>query len=264
LEGGKYPDDAGMSMMKKVRGAGALKIFARIPFCKQAYQELFERWMVRPAMQRFGAERPAAQDGGIDFLLDFALVKWGSLIGPMQVREEIQDFLSEMEKHRVSSFMEIGTAKGGTLFLFCSIFRDAKAGISLDLPNGKFGGGYPAYRAPFYRSFARPSQSLYLLREDSHSAATVEKVGAILRDSGLDFLFIDGDHSYEGAKRDFELYSPLVRKGGIIALHDIAVHPKELGCEVDRLWGEIKRKYKSREIIKDKAQGWGGIGIVYM
>jgi predicted O-methyltransferase YrrM len=34
-------------------------------------------------------------------------------------------------------------------------------------------------------------------------------------------LFIDGDHSYEGAKQDFELWSPHVVPGGLIALHDI-------------------------------------------
>jgi len=43
----------------------------------------------------------------------------------------------------------------------------------------------------------------------------------------LDFLFIDGDHTYEGVKRDFEMYSPLVRNGGIIAFHDIVKHPPE-------------------------------------
>jgi predicted O-methyltransferase YrrM len=42
-----------------------------------------------------------------------------------------------------------------------------------------------------------------------------------LKDNKVDFLFIDADHSYEGVKKDFEMYSPLVRKGGIIAFHDI-------------------------------------------
>jgi predicted O-methyltransferase YrrM len=36
-------------------------------------------------------------------------------------------------------------------------------------------------------------------------------------------LFIDGDHSYEASKRDFELWSSHVCNGGIIALHDISV-----------------------------------------
>jgi predicted O-methyltransferase YrrM len=36
----------------------------------------------------------------------------------------------------------------------------------------------------------------------------------------LDFVYIDGDHSYEGAKRDIELYWPKIKEGGILAGHD--------------------------------------------
>mgnify|MGYP001218749065 CR=1 FL=1 len=37
----------------------------------------------------------------------------------------------------------------------------------------------------------------------------------------LDFCFIDGDHSHEGALRDFESYYPLIKKGGLFAGHDL-------------------------------------------
>ncbi len=36
----------------------------------------------------------------------------------------------------------------------------------------------------------------------------------------IDFLFIDGDHNYEGVKKDWELYSPLLKSGSVIAFHD--------------------------------------------
>jgi Methyltransferase domain len=36
----------------------------------------------------------------------------------------------------------------------------------------------------------------------------------------IDMLFIDGDHSYEGVKLDFELYSKLLSPKGIILIHD--------------------------------------------
>lgn len=38
---------------------------------------------------------------------------------------------------------------------------------------------------------------------------------------GIDILFIDGDHTYEGVKADYEKYEPFVRSNGIIFLHDI-------------------------------------------
>jgi hypothetical protein len=42
----------------------------------------------------------------------------------------------------------------------------------------------------------------------------------VLQDIKIDVLFIDGDHSYDGVKKDFDLYSKLLTKSGIIILHD--------------------------------------------
>ena len=42
----------------------------------------------------------------------------------------------------------------------------------------------------------------------------------VLQDIKIDFLFIDGDHSYEGVKRDFELYTQLLTDNGVIIIHD--------------------------------------------
>lgn len=42
-----------------------------------------------------------------------------------------------------------------------------------------------------------------------------------LKDESLDFVFIDGDHSFEGALKDFQNYYPKIKKGGIFAGHDI-------------------------------------------
>jgi predicted O-methyltransferase YrrM len=44
-------------------------------------------------------------------------------------------------------------------------------------------------------------------------------------DGELDLLFIDGDHSYEGVKRDYELYVSKVKPGGLILFHDATYGP---------------------------------------
>jgi predicted O-methyltransferase YrrM len=36
----------------------------------------------------------------------------------------------------------------------------------------------------------------------------------------IDFLFVDGDHSYEGVKSDFDLFAPWLRPEALVAFHD--------------------------------------------
>lgn len=45
----------------------------------------------------------------------------------------------------------------------------------------------------------------------------------------IDILFIDGDHSIEGCRFDYENYAPHVQPGGWIAFHDYRPSPPELG-----------------------------------
>ena len=111
------------------------------------------------------------------------------------------------------------------------------------MPDGEYGGGYEQFKMPFFTNFAREQQKIYLIRADSHLTGSLQKVKSALKGKSLDFLFIDGDHSYRGVKQDFEMYSPLVRKGGLVAFHDICRHPPELRCDVYSYWNEIKRSH---------------------
>ncbi len=42
----------------------------------------------------------------------------------------------------------------------------------------------------------------------------------VKRDIKIDYLHIDADHTYEGVKKDFELYSTILNENGIISIHD--------------------------------------------
>jgi len=157
---------------------------------------------------------------------------------------------------------------GGALFMWCRLASDDATVISVDLPGGPFGGGYPMWRAVLYGYFKKPQQKLHLVRGDSHDPRTLEIVEKILRGEKLDFLFIDGDHTYEGVKKDFEMYSPLVRRGGVVAFHDIVphdiAHDPYRQVEVPKFWSEIKSMHRHLEIVKDWGQGWAGIGVLYL
>jgi len=174
----------------------------------------------------------------VDFAFSFQV--FGISIRPIQVKYKITKLLEIVTELKPRVVLEIGTAGGGTLFLFTRAADPEAKIISIDLPGGPFGGGYPEWKIPLYKSFSKGKQKIYLIRRDSHNPQTLEEVKKILSGEKVDFLFIDGDHSYEGVKRDFEMYSPLVRKGGIIAFHDIVPGPSENVGDVPEFWNGIK------------------------
>ena len=183
----------------------------------------------------------------VDELLNFTFNRLVGLIKPSQVYREISQLLKLVDRIKPRVVLEIGTANGGTLFLFSRVASEDATIISIDLPGGRFGGGYRKWREPLYRSFALLGQQIYLLREDSHKTETLEQVESILQGRKVDFLFIDGDHTYEGVKKDFEMYSPLVGQGGMIAFHDIVPGPVKNVGGVPEFWRKVKDNYESRE-----------------
>ena len=188
-------------------------------------------------------------------------------IEPWQIREELLKLLKILEKFKPKILVEIGTATGGTLFLFTRIADPEAMIISIDLPEGPYGKGYSKWKIHLYKSFIKDKQRIYCIRANSHESNTLKKIEGILKNLKIDFLFLDGDHTYTGVKSDFDMYSPLVKRGGIIAFHDIVTHDRfhdpSTTIEIDKFWKGIRDDYENLEIIKDEKQGWAGIGIIY-
>lgn len=198
----------------------------------------------------------------LDTRVDFSLNSLAWLLKPFQVRDEILELLKILNEIKPEVILEIGTANGGTLFLFSHIASKDALIISVDLPGGMFGGGYSAWKIPLYKSFALPGQKIHLIRADSHTQSTLEKVKSILNGRKVDFLFIDGDHTYNGVKKDFKMYEPLVKNNGLIAFHDIVPGPRENVGGVPEFWQEIREWNETWEIVKDWNQGGCGIGLI--
>jgi predicted O-methyltransferase YrrM len=193
-----------------------------------------------------------------------------------QVRSEILQLGKILQELAPSRSLELGTNYGGTLLLLCRISPPGAKIISADLPNGRFGGGYPLRKIPLFRRFPRAGRQLHLIRGDSHAPGTRERVLRILGGEPLDYLFIDADHTYAGVQRDFEMYTPLVRSGGIVVFHDIVTYRRETECQVEKFWNEIKPRYRHLEIVEPPngrpmpiaitgaPMDTAGLGVLYM
>ena len=116
----------------------------------------------------------------------------------------------------VSRIAEIGRFKGGSTFIIANAMGPGSSLVSYDL--------HVALRDDL--------QGPDLDRELEGALARyglTDRVRLVVGDSrtvelpepGLDLLFIDGDHSYEGALGDLLRWSPLVRTGGHVVLHDV-------------------------------------------
>ena len=192
--------------------------------------------------------RPQSLEEIIDYCCDRPV-----LMG--QVRSEILGLANLLKEHAPKRSLEIGTNYGGTLLLLCALSAPRAKIISVDLPYGPFGGGYPRRKIPIFRRFPKSGQKLHLIRGNSHTAETRERVLRLLGGEQLDYLFIDADHSYEGVLSDFQMYAPLVRSGGMIAFHDIVTHRRETGSEVETFWNETKQRYRHREFVEHANPG---------
>jgi predicted O-methyltransferase YrrM len=181
----------------------------------------------------------------------------------IQKQSELTGLLHLLERRRPQTVVEIGTEHGGTLWAWCQIAQPDALIVSIDLPRAPRGRGESEdQKTRKFLDFACARQTLRLLRLDSHEEETLEALKAVLSGRPIDFLFIDGDHAYNGVRLDYEMYSPLVRRGGLIAFHDILPHPI-FAPEVERFWRSIRSDFKHVELLDAHQRGGGGIGILY-
>lgn len=198
--------------------------------------------------------------------VDFLFSNKAKYIRPWQIKEEFMALAKEIEIKKPKVVLEIGTASGGSLFLATRLATDDALIISIDLPEGLFGGGYPEWKIPLYKSFQRCDQKIELIRGDSHSEGVFDQCKTVLNGRTIDYCFLDGDHSYEGVKSDFELYGQLLSPDAIVAFHDIVSDKEEVPDHfVSVFWDEVKDNYMHKEFVKDRFnQSKLGIGLLFI
>lgn len=183
--------------------------------------------------------------------------------------KEFESLLIEYVKIKPKTFIEIGSLYGWTLQHFIHYSEEGSTGLSIDLPVRMFVGPHDprvSIQEHNYKNvwptWAKANKcKLYLIPDSSHKAETLTKAKEIFDNKQIDFLFIDGDHSYNGVKKDYEMYSPLVKPGGIISFHDIGKN-EEGGCHT--LWNEIKHLGTSYKEFLYENNNEKGIGVLFV
>lgn len=121
--------------------------------------------------------------------------------------------------HAASTALEIGSYLGASALCLSSglLGRDGARLICIDTwNNDAMTEGNRDTWTEFRSNTSRFSDCIIPVRGlSSEVVGEVRKIA-----SGLDLLFIDGDHSYNGAKTDWESYKDFLKPGSIVVFHD--------------------------------------------
>jgi len=175
-------------------------------------------------------------------------------VKPHQKEEELRILLEFLERFKIDNAVEIGTGVGGTAVMFKQKIPSL---VSIDISH-----------IDEASQKAKEYGFTYVVA-DSKKQETKDSVLKLLGTEKIDFLFIDGSHTYEDVKKDYELWSP---NASVIGFHDIVWNCGKTGMStatVWKYWNELREEHKPdnvREIICSADGGLvehSGIGVIW-
>lgn len=174
-----------------------------------------------------------------------------------QFPKEIKEFIRFLKDSGVKSYLEVGCRHGDTFHAVGFALPKGSLLVAIDLPGARSGkttgGKNPNSDKALYRAakdLEKRKQKTHVIIGNSHSKEVVETVKKY---APFDAIFIDGDHSLEGARADWRNYGPM---GTLIAFHDISAEDK--GCA--SVYNKLKQQYKHTEFAYYDR---GGIGVIW-
>jgi len=121
---------------------------------------------------------------------------------------------------RPRRFVELGTHCGASFFAACQMFKHLdipSLAIAIDLWEGDAQAGY--YGEEVYNNFEYLRNTRY--KNQSRSIRSLfSQAAAHFEDGSVDLIHIDGLHTYEAVKEDYDTWKPKLTKNGVMIFHD--------------------------------------------
>lgn len=172
-----------------------------------------------------------------------------------QRADELLPFIELLKAEGVRSYLEIGARHGDTFDMVARSLPVGSRVVAVDLGGGAW--GTPKSVPVLKEAIAGLTDyDAHVIFGDSTIRRVIEAVKAL---GPFDAILIDGDHRYDGVRKDWLNYGPM---GRLVAFHDIVgegqttrdgVHP----VEVPRLWAEIREPGSVEFVGEGSAMGIG-------
>lgn len=144
---------------------------------------------------------------------------------------------------RPKCFVELGTHSGNSYFAFCKSVQDARLNTKCYAIDTWEGDDHATkYSVNVYQKVCDHNEKNYKSFSQLIRSTFDEAVNQFDENS-IDLLHIDGLHTYQAVKHDFETWLPKLSQEAIVLFHDTQVRDKDFG--VWRLWEELKKEYKN-------------------
>lgn len=170
-----------------------------------------------------------------------------------QYPNQFSKYLVFLQKQKISSYIEVGCRWGGTYILtteYLKRFNTLEKSVAVDI-----------FDSPVINYCSVNPETAFI---KVNSASWEFK--KYMKENKFDLIFIDGDHSYEGVKNDYEVCKD---SGSIYVFHDIV---NDVCPGVVKFWNELKENesqtYTFIEFIEQYDEVWNdthqkflGIGV---
>lgn len=162
-----------------------------------------------------------------------------------------------VEKLRPTTIVELGTHTGASYFAFCQAVAELKLPTTcyaVDTWEGDEQAGF--YDESVFQSVrdinaASYSQFSHLLR------MTFDEALDQVSDESIDLLHIDGLHTYEAVKHDFETWLPKLSNRAVVLFHDTEIMRPDFA--VHKLFAELSDRYPCSQF-----QHSAGLGVAFV
>ncbi|MBM7646902.1 hypothetical protein JOD45_003137 [Scopulibacillus daqui] len=213
---------------------------------RETFYKEYYRWLNKNSERNWNFYDPE-----FEYKKDYPLIdQYSAWLGHRRFAYDLVRFM------KPAAIVELGTHWGISFFSFLQAVKDggmSTACYAVDTWQGDTHAGF--YGEDVYQTVSQIAHQYYQ-NQSTLIRSTFDEALNHFEEQSIDWLHIDGYHTYEAVAHDFESWLPKLAEKGIILFHDIVVKCDDFG--VYQLWDQLKCQYPALEFSHSY-----GLGVLF-